>query len=78
MLKYICDRCGAVMEKTDGAMRLAVYKSLTYKADNEEQPKRLLPRVSGIAVGRRTAGSSACATTKAVGAPSGAVFGIIC
>lgn len=41
MLKYICDRCGAVMEKTDGAMRLAVYKSLTYKADNEEQPKRL-------------------------------------
>ena len=41
MLKYICDRCGAVMEKTDGAMRLAVYRSLTYKCDNEEQPKRL-------------------------------------
>lgn len=40
MLKYICDRCGAVMEKTDGAIRLAVYKSLTYKCDKEEQPER--------------------------------------
>lgn len=41
MLKYICDRCGAVIESTDGAIRLAVYKSLTYKCDNEEKPERL-------------------------------------
>lgn len=43
MLKYICDRCGAVIEKTDGTICVVVHNSVVAAFSSEEKRLDLCP-----------------------------------